>query len=152
MHASFHSISIPPFVTFSCKHYACCHAPPKNVWKIALTVFLKRPMTHVRLSNFDFQLLLLGSSMRSLPPQYSRFHSGQGIQSEKPAHHSPIGQVNFGPPDVWQKPQEGQRHGAANSQQTSSQRICLQGRRRIPWVSKKKDPTTSDAWRPTRKF
>lgn len=74
---------------------------------------------------------LTGSSVWSLSPQYRCLHSGQGIQSEKPAHHSPTRQVDLWSIDVWSEPKESQGYGAADQKSTSAQGIRVPRRGRI---------------------
>lgn len=74
--------------------------------------------------------------MWSLSPQHRCLHSGQGIQSEKPAHHSPTGQVDLRSIDVRSEPKESSGHGAADPQPTSAQGIRLSRGGRVSRVNR----------------
>ena len=70
--------------------------------------------------------------MWPLSPQHCGFHPRQGVQLEEPANDPPLGSTHLRTPHVWKESQEGQGHGAADQEQTSAQRVCLQGGGRVP--------------------
>ena len=79
--------------------------------------------------------IILGSSMWSLQAQHCCLHSRKRIPFEKSSHDSSFGSANIWAVDVWKEPTKSKGHGAADPEQTSAQRVCLQSRRRVPRVS-----------------
>ena len=73
--------------------------------------------------------------MWPLPPQHGGLHLGEGVRSQEPPDHPPVGPADVRPSAVRPEPEESPGNGAANPDKTSSEGIRLPRRGRISGVS-----------------
>lgn len=98
-------------------------------------LFLILSLPFFCIGNFSFIKSTLGASMRSLPSQYGRFHSGEGIQFEKFTNNSPFGSSYIGPFAIRSQSKESTSNGASNPKSSSAKAVCVPRRRWFSWVS-----------------